>query len=107
MGLRNRELKTPEERWNDALNQLSDSTAYQYKHDLEEFLEWAEGETYEGLINYWLEIRDDPMKRQLMNDAVSDYIDELYEKGYTGGKQSVILKALRKFFRANGFNVVF
>ena len=56
MGLRNRELKTPEERWNDALDQLSDSTAYQYKHELEEFLVWAEDEAYDGLIGIGLKL---------------------------------------------------
>jgi site-specific recombinase XerD len=103
MGLRDRELKAPEERWEDVLNKLAEKTSTGYRREFDEFLKWAQ-EDYDGLIEYWLEIRDDPFKRQNLSDAVEDYVQKLYEEGYTGGKQSVALKAIRKFFKSNGFH---
>lgn len=105
MGLRDRESKSPSQRWADTLNDLSDSTRITYSRELDEFLAWAP-ETPESLVKYWVEIRDDPKKNMGLSDNIKDYLKKLDEDGYTGGKQTSALNAIKRFFKSQGFKPV-
>ncbi len=80
-----------------ALDEMSPSTKQTYSRELKEFLDWAE-ETPEGLVGYWIETQD-----MSLSDHLKDYIKKLTDEGHKGGKQNSVVKALKKFFKVNGF----
>lgn len=105
MGLKDRENLTPDQRWETALDDLSTSTARTYRREFNEFLAWAE-ETPQGLIGYWIEIKDDSDKMMNLNDHIISYVQGLTEAGHSGGKQNSAICALKKFYKVNGFNII-
>ena len=92
---------TPSQRWETALEEMSLSTSTTYKRELKEFLDWAT-ETPEGLLGYWIETQD-----MSLSDHVKDYVKELTKRGHRGGKQNSVIKAIKKFFKVNGYAPVF
>jgi len=105
MGLKDRENLSADQRWETALDELSPSTARTYRREFNEFLAWAE-ETSQGLIGYWIDIKDDSDKMMNLNDHIISYIHELTEAGFMGGKQNSVICALKKFYKVNGFNII-
>jgi len=103
MGLKERETRTPSVRWIKALEGMNPSTAGSYRREVNGFLEWA-GETPDSLVKYWVEIVADPTQNMGLSDNLNDYLSDLDERGYSGGKQTSTVKALKKFFKVNGFN---
>ena len=97
MGLKDKAKLTPFERWDSSLSEMSESTKRTYKREFQEFLDWAT-ETPTGLIGYWIETQD-----MSLNDHVREYMAELTEQGHKGGKQGSALKAIKKFFKVNGY----
>ncbi len=113
MGLKDRVEANPSRRWDVALNDIAKSTRITYRREFREFLLWAD-ETPESLIEYWIERMADPKRNLAISDAVNDYVSMLDEEvkkngdpKYTGGKQSAVVKAVKKFFDVNGFKPVF
>jgi len=104
MGLRDKEKRTPAERWALALKGMTPSTRATYQREVNSFLKWAK-ETPDTLINYYVEIMVDPERNMGLSDNVNDYLSELDEKGYGGGKQIATVKALKRFFKTNGYTL--